>query len=220
VVSSEDRRVLRRRPDGELEFYADFAHIAGGRGNDMIVTTAGQCYVGNFGFERGKDAPRSARLAHIDRERRVNPVEGELAFPNGMVVDGETLIVAETYAHRLTAFKIDDDGGLIRPQVWARLGDDQHPDGIALDSDGGVWYANAQTTGDTSGFYRVEEGGRITDRIAIDGAWAVACTFGGEDLSELYVLCARTSLEDFYAGRSDGFVGRANVGRRGVTGSQ
>jgi sugar lactone lactonase YvrE len=150
----------------------------------------------------------------------VNPVEGELAFPNGMVVDGETLIVAETYAHRLTAFKIDDDGGLIRPQVWARLGDDQHPDGIALDSDGGVWYANAQTTGDTSGFYRVEEGGRITDRIAIDGAWAVACTFGGEDLSELYVLCARTSLEDFYAGRSDGFVGRANVGRRGVTGSQ
>lgn len=220
VVSSEDRRVLRRRPDGDLESYADFDHIAEGRGNDMIVASGGHCYVGNFGSKPSNDTGWSARLAHIDPERRVSEVEGELTFPNGMVTYGDTLIVAETFAHRLTAFEIAADGGLTSPRVWARLDEDQHPDGIAIDADGGVWYANTKTSQDTSGFYRVEEGGRITDRIATDGVWAVACAFGGADLSELFITCARTSNEDFYAGRSDAFIARADVGRRGAPASQ
>src|SRR5439155_19709953 len=58
----------------------------------------------------------------------------ELAFPNGMLVtaDNETLIVAESYAKRLTAFDVDADGGLSNRRVWADLGDGG-PDGICLE---------------------------------------------------------------------------------------
>ena len=66
-----------------------------------------------------------------------------LWFPNGMAVtaDDSTLIVAESYRSRLTAFDIDDDGGLSNRRVWADLGKDA-PDGICLDAEGAVWYAD------------------------------------------------------------------------------
>ena len=66
-----------------------------------------------------------------------------LAFPNGMVItpDGTTLILAETYAHRLTAFGIAADGSLSGQRVWAEM-PGAFPDGICLDTDGAVWRAD------------------------------------------------------------------------------
>lgn len=70
-----------------------------------------------------------------------------LAFPNGMLVmpDSRTLIVAESYARRLTAFGIDADGGLSNRRVWADLGDGV-PDSICADTENTVWYADVPTS--------------------------------------------------------------------------
>ena len=46
VVSQTDATVRRIGPDGSLSTYADFSHIAGGPGNDMLVTADGHAYVG------------------------------------------------------------------------------------------------------------------------------------------------------------------------------
>ncbi len=56
-------------------------------------------------------APGKIALVTPDGEAR--EVANELAFPNGMVVtpDNKTLVVAESFAARLTAFDVDDDGG-------------------------------------------------------------------------------------------------------------
>ncbi len=60
-----------------------------------------------------------------------------IVFPNGMAItpDNLTLIVAESYGKKLTAFEIAADGSLSRPRVWADLGDGV-PDGICLDREG------------------------------------------------------------------------------------
>jgi sugar lactone lactonase YvrE len=73
----------------------------------------------------------------------VRQVADDLAFANGMLVTGDssTLIVAESYAKRLTAFDVTDGGALINRRVWADLGDGV-PDGICLDGEGAVWYAD------------------------------------------------------------------------------
>jgi sugar lactone lactonase YvrE len=55
--------------------------------------------------------------------------------------DGQTLIVAESYAKRLTAFDIESDGRLSNGRVWAALGDGV-PDGICADAENAVWYAD------------------------------------------------------------------------------
>jgi sugar lactone lactonase YvrE len=51
--------------------------------------------------------------------------------------DNSTLIVAESYGNRLTAFDIATDGSLSNRRVWADLGGGV-PDGICLDAEGAV----------------------------------------------------------------------------------
>jgi sugar lactone lactonase YvrE len=220
VVSQADATVVRIAPDGSLSTYADFSSIAGGPGNDMLVTAAGHAYVGNFGFDIRTEDPKPTALAHIDPAGAVHRVEGDVLFPNGMAVtpDG-ILLVAETFRHRITAYDIEPNGSPSNQRTWAQLEESFNPDGIALDSDGGVWFGNALTTGDDSGFYRVVAGGEITDKIPVTGAQAVASTFGGDDLGTLYTSCNATTLEEFVQGQSKAVIATAQVGRTGAPGS-
>ncbi|HMS14246.1 MAG TPA: SMP-30/gluconolactonase/LRE family protein [Microthrixaceae bacterium] len=60
-------------------------------------------------------------------------VAGDVWFPNGMaIIDGTTLVVAESHADRLTAWTITDDGALVERRVWADLGPGAAPDGTTL----------------------------------------------------------------------------------------
>ncbi|MDL5159699.1 SMP-30/gluconolactonase/LRE family protein [Actinomycetospora termitidis] len=218
VVSQADATIRRLAPEGgEVSVYADFSHIAGGPGNDLLVTTTGHAYVGNFGFAVGQEDPKPTSLAHVDPGGTVRRVEGEVLFPNGMAItSGGELLVAETFRSRITAFDVADDGTLGGRRTWAQLEPTMMPDGIALDADDGVWFGNALTTGDDAGFYRVEEGGGITDKVVVRGAQAVSCTFGNDDLATLYMACNDTTLEDFVQGRSSAVVATARVGRVGA----
>jgi sugar lactone lactonase YvrE len=52
--------------------------------------------------------------------------------------DGSTLIVSETFAGRIHAFTITDDGGLTDQRLFADLGAERRPDGICLDAEGAL----------------------------------------------------------------------------------
>jgi sugar lactone lactonase YvrE len=217
VVSQADATVQRIGPDGVLSTYADFSAVAGGPGNDLLVAPDGHAYAGNFGFAIGAEDPKPTALAHIDPRGTVHRVEGDVLFPNGMALtpDGQ-LLLAETFLHRITAYDRAPDGSLSNQRVWAQLPETFMPDGIALDSAGGVWFGNALTTGDDAGFYRVVEGGELTDKVPVTGAQAVACAFGGEDLGTLYMSCNATTLEEFLQGQSKGTIATASVGWTGA----
>jgi len=107
-----------------------------------------------------------------------------VAFPNGMAVtpDNATLIVAESYANRLTAFGIAADGTLSNRRVWADLPGD-HPDGICLDADGAVWYADVGNRH----CVRVAEGGEVLQSIELDRG-CFACSLGGPDGRTLFAV--------------------------------
>ncbi|MHA3701144.1 SMP-30/gluconolactonase/LRE family protein [Jatrophihabitans sp. YIM 134969] len=220
VVSQAGATVERIEADGTTTTFAEFDSIAGGPGNDMLVTEAGHLYVGNFGFAIGTEDPKPTTLGHIDAQGTLTAVEGDVFFPNGMAITpGGKLLLAETFRHRISSYDIAADGSLSNQQVWAQLDEAYNPDGIALDSDGGVWFGNALTEGDASGFYRVVEGGEITDKVGVPDAQAVACAFGGNDLATLYMTCNATTLADFVQGRSTGTIATASVGRTGAAGS-
>ena len=106
-----------------------------------------------------------------------------MAFPNGTVItpDDQTLIVAETFAARLTAFDILEDGSLSRRRVWANL-KSLAPDGICLDEEGGIWAAAPGRRR----VVRVVEGGKITHIIKVEND-AYACMLGGPDRRTLFV---------------------------------
>ena len=108
-------------------------------------------------------APGKIALVTPDGEAR--EVASGLAFPNGMAVtpDNATLIVAESFASRLTAFDIAEDGSLSNRRVWA----DMTGDGICVDAEGAVW-TQRRRTGDTAVCQRVREGGEVLERIELD----------------------------------------------------
>lgn len=189
VVSMKDRRLLRQ--DGrELVEAADLSRLAAWPCNDMLVDGQGRAYIGNFGFDlhaRAPFAPTSLLL--VTPEGRVQVAADDLHFPNGTVLtpDGRTLIVAESYGQRLTAFDVAADGMLGRRRVWAQLeGKGVGPDGICLDAEGAVWLASPVSRE----VLRVKEGGEVVDRIPTDGQ-AVACMLGGDDRRTLFVLTGR-----------------------------
>ena len=103
----------------------------------------------------------------------VEPADPASEFAFALTPDGRTLIVAESYGQRLTAFDVAADGSLQRRRVWAQFGGRTGPDGICLDAEGAVWIASPVSRE----VLRVREGGEITDRIATTDQ-AIACAAG------------------------------------------
>lgn len=192
IVSMSDRRLLRLDPTG-LAVVADLSGIATFHCNDMVVDAHGRAYIGNFGydFEAGMQ-PCSATLAVVHPDGTVYAAAEDLAFPNGTVLtpDGRTLIVAESFAARLTAFDVAADGTLSRRRTWAAL-DGVVPDGICLDAEGAIWVASPLG----KEVVRVREGGEVAERIPT-AAQAIACMLGGPQRRTLFVLTAQSFHRD------------------------
>jgi sugar lactone lactonase YvrE len=187
VVSMTDRRLLRL--DGQvLTEVADLSKLAPFHCNDMVVDAKGRAYIGNFGFDlAARETPRSTGLILVLPDGQARVVAQDLHFPNGTVItpDGRTLIIGESYASRLTAFDIAQDGSLSGRREWARL-DKATPDGICLDAEGAIWLASPISRE----VIRVREGGEVTHRIAAPGQ-ALACMLGGPDRRTLFVLMGK-----------------------------
>jgi len=209
VVSMKDRRVLRRAADGTVTEHADVSELTTGHLNDMIVDRRGRAYAGNFGFDlMGGGEPATAGLVRIDPDGSTSAAAEDLWFPNGMVItDDGTLIVAETFGARFTAFTIQADGTLGDRRVWAQVqptpppGDTETmlgavtfaPDGCAFDAEGHIWAANALG----GAVCRVAPGGEIVDEVAMpDGLGVFACGLGGE-VGRTLIACA---APDFHEG--------------------
>ena len=201
VVSMQQRAVLRLEADA-LVVHADLSHIATFHCNDMVVDAVGRAYVGNFGFDLDAAelsgtlaevvaAHEGAELALVDADGSAHVAATGLMFPNGMVLspDGSTLIVAETMARRLTAFDVGLDGSLSRRRVWAEL--DGLPDGICLDDEGAIWFADAAA----HRCVRVAEGGSVLDQVGTTRR-AFACMLGGDDGRTLFVATSKQSVAE------------------------
>jgi sugar lactone lactonase YvrE len=175
-------RLLRREPDGSMVEHADLGALSGDW-NELVVDGRGNIYVnGGCDFEPGEGDPPGI-VALVEPDGSVRQVAEAIAFPNGMVVtpDNSTLIVAESFASRLTAFDLASDGSLSNRRVWAEI--DGYPDGICLDADGAIWCAAMLRC------LRVEEGGQVLATIELDRS-PFACMLGGPDGRTLCILAA------------------------------
>jgi sugar lactone lactonase YvrE len=90
--------------------------------------------------------------------------------------------VAEVHGSRLTAYDIGQEGDLANRRMWATAGDD-HPDGICIDAERAVWYADVGNRH----CVRMREGGEILATVDLDRG-AFACTLSRDDKPQLYVV--------------------------------
>jgi sugar lactone lactonase YvrE len=185
IVAARYGRLLRQEPDGSLVTHADLSGLSdpGHPWNEIVVDGRGNAYLNNQGFDfpGGEFAPGTITMLKLDGSARL--VADGIAFPNGMAItpDNSTLIVAESYGQKLTAFQIAADGGLSQPRVWADLGDGV-PDGICLDAQGAIWYADVPNRQ----CVRVREGGDVLQTIQLDRG-CFSCALGGPNRTTLFM---------------------------------
>ncbi len=183
IASSSDRPLLCQEPDGSLATYAK-----SDRGwNELVVDGRGNAYVNGAGFDpMAGGAFTPGIIALVTPDGSVRQVADGIAFPNGMVVNAanDLLVVADSYGHELTAFDIDANGDLSNRRVWADLGDGT-PDGICMDADGAIWYADVPNRRCT----RVREGGEVLGSIDLDRG-GFACMLGGAYGTTLFIVAA------------------------------
>jgi sugar lactone lactonase YvrE len=188
LVTAGTRLLQRTRPGGSWEPYAELGHLARGW-SELVVDGRGNTYVNGSDFDFLGGGPFvPGVIALVTPDGSVRQIADGIEFPNGMVVtpDNATLIIAESFASRLTAFDIADDGSLSNRRVWAELG--EGGDGISLDTEGAVWTPVGGRE-QPPAFARVREGGEVAQRIEV-GQSGFACMLGGPDRRTLFMLVA------------------------------
>ena len=194
AVSMTDRKLYTVDGKGGLIEYADLAVLESSHINDSVADAAGNIYVGGLAYDRAAgEESKPGKILRVAADGTVSIAAEDLQFPNGMVItpDGKTLICAETFANRLTAFDRADDGTLSNRRLWAELGEHE-PDGICLDAEGAVWLASLSG----KQFMRMLEGGEIAQLVKTPGRFAIACNLGGDDGRTLFALTLQGGFAD------------------------
>ena len=177
--------------------------------NEIVVDGRGNAYINGSGFDaRAGDPFAPGIIAMVTPRGVARQVADDIHFPNGMAIapDNSTLVIAESFARRLSAFDIGADGSLSNRRVWADLGNGA-PDGICFDSEGAIWYADVPN----KRCVRVREGGEVLQTVDVDRG-CFACMLGGDDGKTLFITAAQwRGFEHMTDGSRSG---RAVVGTR------
>jgi sugar lactone lactonase YvrE len=215
VVVQDERRIMRREPDGSLVQHADLSQHAVGFANDLAMTQDGVAYVGCFGFDLYAEEPvKPGPLMRVTPDGEVSVVGEPLYFANGpTIIDGKTLVIAESFANRLSAFDILPDKSLSARRDWATFGplptttDLQErysqavvaADGIsAADAEGAIWVADFTRPLAS----RVMPGGKIVEQVSTGDLNCFAAALGGADGRTLF-LCGAPAELDMEIRRND-----------------
>jgi sugar lactone lactonase YvrE len=197
VVSGQDRQLLSLDSGGRFLPYADLSNLTENPCNDIVIDAHGSMYVNSPSM--GSD---DGAIALILPDGRKSKVADGLAFPNGMAItnDGQTLIVAESMGKRLTAFSIRANGSLADQRTWAAV--DGHPDGICIDGEGNIWYADVPN----QECVLVAKGGSVLQTVSSPKG-CFDCALAGSDQNALLILASEwRGFEYYYSGEKTGCV--------------
>jgi sugar lactone lactonase YvrE len=185
------------------------------RFNDGGCDRQGRFYCGSMSYGEG-ELPPIGSLYRLDPDGAVTVlIDGGLTISNGIVwtPDGGTCYYIDSPTRRVDAFDAGPEGSLTgrRPVVEMSDGDGIIPDGMCLDSDGGLWVA--MWRGAEVRRYRPD--GALDLTVPVPAGLVTACAFGGPDLTDLYIT---TSRQGAVAPDEEGTAGALFRCRPGFTG--
>lgn len=182
-----ERGFLLEEPDGTLRALPEVFGSPDVRFNEGGCDPDGRFYCGTTAYDQ---TPGAARLYRLDTELTVTTVLEGVTISNGLEwsPDGALAYYVDTATGRVDVF--DYDGELRDRRPFAEV-DRGHPDGLTVDSEGGVWVALY----DGGAVHRYAPDGRLDAVVEVAARKVTACAFGGERLDELFVTTSREDLE-------------------------
>lgn len=202
IIAQRDRLAFLHTQTGEvnpiLSVEADRPH---NRFND------GKCDAqGRFWFGSISQSPKQANLYRYDPDGSLYLMETELTISNGLgwSPDGTTFYLTDSQPGKIYAYDFDAAAGEIENRrTLVDLSDAEfEPDGLTVDAEGYIW--SAMWNGWC--IMRFAPDGRAVLRVDLPVQCPTSCTFGGEQLTDLYITTASVGLSQqeiekgFYAG--------------------
>ena len=189
--------------------------IPGNRFNDGKCDPGGRLWAGTMAFDATPDA---GALYCLDTDRTLTRKISPVTISNGIVWNGacDTMFYIDTAANNVRAYDYDIDSGEIgneRVVVANEAGGGF--DGMAIDAEDNLWIAVYQGSGVRC--YNPGSGGLIRElRLPVSNV--TSCAFGGGELEDLYVTCAREGLDEEALGGQPlaGSLFRLKPGAEGV----
>jgi sugar lactone lactonase YvrE len=167
-------------------------HLPGNRYNDGKCDPAGRFWIGSMSL---KEEPGAGNLYMIGSDWSHVHQLGKLGISNGLAwtADKKTMYFIDTPARKVWAFDYDNERGSIRNRrvVITVPEKEGYPDGMTIDQEDMLWIAHWDG-------WQVARWNPYTGRkmatIPVPAARVTCCTFGGEQLTDLYVTTATTGL--------------------------
>ena len=134
-------------------------------------------------------APVGAVFGYCWASEELTRIDEGMQFPNGIVVSGDVLYVAETYTRHVWKYDVTRPGKARGRRIFCTLphiegAPFQGPDGMALDVSGNLHVAHFGS----GGVYVYSGAGELLDRVAVPGSQPTNVCFGGaHSACSLYV---------------------------------
>ena len=164
------------------------------RFNDGKCSPEGRFWAGTMSLERKIGA---ANLYCLHPDGRIEKKLTDITTSNGLAwsADGTTMYYIDTKKQNVRAFDYDPaTGNIANERVIIEVPDEMgHPDGMTIDSEGTLWVALFYGGG-VSRWDPVT--GTLIEKYDVGAKNVTACTFGGDDLSTLYITTARAGTSD------------------------
>ena len=194
IVGLEDGIYSYDRKNKKLkQMSADPLHDSSIRFNDGKVDPFGNLWAGTMSME---DEPEKGKLYRMSPQGDLATIISPVSISNGLAWNPHLnkMYYVDSPTRQVRSFKYDEDASSPLQSDFAfdipeNLG---FPDGMCIDSDGMLWVAHWDA-------YCVirwhPETGDLITKIDLPAPRVTSCTFGGKDLSTLFITTARVGLE-------------------------
>jgi sugar lactone lactonase YvrE len=183
------------------------------RFNDVIADPAGRVFCGYLPIVVGS---RPGGLYRLDLDGSLQLMLDGVGISNGMGFSRDCKHMYYTDSSKRQIYLFDYDqatGGLTHQRVWLETPEGAGvPDGMTVDAQGHIWSARW----DGSALYRYTPDGIEELRIEFPARKVSSVTFGGIDLSDIYVTTALAGGDRANEGTGAGGLFRLQLGIRGA----
>jgi sugar lactone lactonase YvrE len=190
AVIGVERGFALESPDGGIELLPEVWSDPRLRMNEGGCDPDGRFYCGSMAHDKTKGA---ASLYRLDPDLSVTVVIEDVTVSNGLEWSpgGSLAYYNDTDTHAIAVFSYDREHGLTTRRRFVEIPDGGRPDGLTVDSEGGVWTAISNG----AAVHRYGSDGRLDEVIELPTRKVTACTFGGEDLDVLFITTSRENLQ-------------------------